>query len=486
MIEMFTESLLRVVKPLLESNALGFLREGDIAGKQRDLIDKRTRKFASCGIGKRLGIQAGMDWRKAPLTTYSFYYPFFNEPREDDLLYPLENYVRAHTSGTMGRPKSFLLPKKALQDNLQKTGLTFMFLCTHDGERIRFEVGDVIYRNAPGGTFLSGFMHQEANSIVSRWVKSVPSDELSFKDKVEYFIQHYKEVDVAYMNVPTLLEEVYPRIGEELHLKGFYTQDRSAAILKEEIKRVTGGYPKVIYGSTETMFSALPSIEHPGGFFFDWRVIYPEFIPEEKALTTDAGRIDESPDMVLMTDVEVGHRYQLVATPLKNDLNRYIMPDIMECIDTGDSVLGSEAPVFTYYARCDKLVMLHNFTRISEEELIRVLRDSDIPLVEFTSRREMEGTRDYMKIYLELSKHVEEDTVKERIEGQLLSFDKDWRDLKSYLRYDPLKVQILPRGSFSRYLDARGGLPKVERIEMRDENLNLLLESMQKKSRGRG
>jgi hypothetical protein len=486
MIEMFTESLLRVVKPLLESNALGFLREGDIAGKQRDLIDKRVREFASCGIGKRLGIHSGMDWRGVPLTTYSFYYPYFNQPSGGDLLYPLENYVRAHTSGTMGRPKSFLLPKKALQDNLQKTGLTFMLLCTHDGEKIRFEVGDVIYRNAPGGNFLSGFMHQEANSIASKWVKSVPSDELSFKDKVEYFIQHYKEVDVAYMNVPTLLEEVYPRIGEELHLKGFYTQDRSAAILKEEIKRVTGGYPKVIYGSTETMFSALPSIEHPGGFFFDWRVIYPEFIPEEKALTTDAGRIDEPPEMVSMTDVEVDHRYQLVATPLRNDLNRYVMPDIMECIDTGDSVLGSEAPVFTYYARCDRLVMLHNFTRISEEELIRVLKDSDIPLVEFTARREMEGTRDYMKIYLELSKHVEEDTVKERIEGQLLSFDKDWRDLKSYLRYDPLKVQILPRGSFSRYLDARGGLPKVERIEMRDENLNLLLESMQKKSRGRG
>ena len=483
---MFTESLLRVVKPLLESNALGFLREGDIAGKQRDLIDERTRKFASSGIGKKLGIHAGIDWSKVPLTTYSFYYPYFHEPGGDDLLYPLENYVRAYTSGTMGRPKSFLLPKKALQDNLQKTGLAFMFLCTHDGEKIRFEVGDVIYRNAPGGTFLSGFMHQEANSIASRWVKSVPSDELSFKDKVEYFIQHYKEVDVAYMNVPTLLEEVYPRIGEELHLKGFYTQDRSAAILKDEIKRVTGGYPKVIYGSTETMFSALPSIEHPGGFFFDWRVIYPEFIPEEKALTTDPGKIDEPPEIVKMTDVEVGHRYQLVATPLKNDLNRYVMPDIMECIDTGDSVLGSEIPIFTYYARCDRLVMLHNFTRISEEELIQVLKDSGIPLVEFTARREMEGMRDYMKLYLELSKQMGEDVVKEHIDGQLLKFDKDWRDLKSYLMYDPLKVQILPRGSFHRYLDSRGGLPKVERIEMRDENLNLLLESMHKKNLGQG
>lgn len=483
---MFTESLLRVVKPLLESNALSFLREKDIAGKQRELIDRRMREFASCGIGKKLGIQPGMNWRRAPLTTYSFYYPYFNQPSGGDLMYPLENYVRAHTSGTMGQPKSFLLPKKALQDNLQKTGLTFMLLCTHDGEKIRFEVGDVIYRNAPGGTFLSGFMHQEANSIASKWVKTVPSDELSFKDKVEYFIQHYKEVDVAYMNVPTLLEEVYPRIGEELHLKGFYTQDRSASILKDEIKRVTGGYPKVIYGSTETMFSALPSIEHPGGFFFDWRVIYPEFIPEQGAVTTDVGRIDEPPEMVDMTDVEVGKRYQLVATPLKNDLNRYIMPDILECIDTGDSVLGSESPVFTYYARCDKLVMLHNFTRISEDELIQVLQDSGISLVEFTARREMEGTRDYMKIYLELSKQIGDDTVKERIDEQLMKFDKDWRDLKSFLMYDPLKIEILPRGSFSHYLDVRGGLPKVERIEIRDENLSLLLESKNKKRRELG
>jgi hypothetical protein len=475
--EMLTESLLRVVKPFLESNALGFLREKDIAGKQRDLIGKKTRQFASCGIGKRLGIEAGVNWRKVPLTTYSFYYPYFNEPMRGDLFYPLENYVRAHTSGTMSRPKSFLLPKDALRDNLRKTGLTFMLLCTHDGEKIRFEVGDIIYRNAPGGTFLSGFMHQEANSIASKWVKTVPPDELSFRDKVEYFIQHYKEVDVAYMNVPTLLEEAYPRIGEEFYLKGFYTQDRSAAIMKEEIKKVTGNYPKVIYGSTETMFSALPSIENPGGFFFDWRVIYPEFIPEEYVINTDEGRIDKPPEILDMTEVEVGHRYQLIATPLKNDLNRYVMPDLLECISTGDSVLGSEIPVFTYYARCDKLVMLHNFTRISEEELIQVLKDSEIPFVDFTAKREADGTRDYMKIYLELSKSMGEDVVKERLNKQLLNFDKDWRDLRSYLNYDPLKIHILSKGSFSRYLNTRGGLPKVERVEMRNENLELLLES---------
>lgn len=473
---MFTESLLRVVKPLLESNATGFLREQDVERRQGVLIEKRVREFASCGIGKKLGMGFGRDWAKTPLTTYDFYRPYFNQPNSGDLLFPIEDYVRAHTSGTMGQPKSFLLPKKALQDNLRKTGMTFMFLVTHDGERIRFEVGDTIYRNAPGGTFLSGFMHQEANSIASKWVHSVPSDELPFKDKVEYFIKHHKEVDVAYMNVPTLLEEAYPRIGEEIKLKGFYTQDRSASKLKDEIKRVTGGYPKVIYGSTETMFSALPSIEHPGGFFFDWRVIYPEFINEEEAMRGDSGRIDDPPELIDMTHVEVGHRYQFIATPLKNDLNRYVMPDILECIDTGDDILGSEIPVFTYYARCDKLVMLHNFTRISEDELIQVLHDAGISLVEFTARREADGSRDYMKIYLELSRNVDEETVKKLIDEQLLKFDKDWRDLKSFLGYDPLRVSILPRGSFSRYINARGGLPKVERVEMRDENLAVLLE----------
>ncbi len=53
------------------------------------------------------------------------------------------------------------------------------------------------------------------------------------------------------------------------------------------------------------------------------------------------------------------------------------MPDIVECVDKGDDVLGCLSPVFRYYARCDNLLVLHNFTRIAEEEMIQVLANTE-------------------------------------------------------------------------------------------------------------
>ncbi len=57
-------------------------------------------------------------------------------------MYPLNDYVKATTSGTMGKPKTFLTPRKGLWDNLQKTGFSVMLLSTHDGEKVTFEIGE--------------------------------------------------------------------------------------------------------------------------------------------------------------------------------------------------------------------------------------------------------------------------------------------------------------------------------------------------------
>jgi hypothetical protein len=469
------ELVLKALKPYLKRNSLGFLGDDDYKAKMEALVAEKLKRSSGSAMGKKLA-GGGADIKKLPLTGYNFYAPYFKDPHEGDFTYPLGEYIKVFTSGTMGKPKGYLMPKAGITHNMRNTGLTHMFLATHDGEKMTFEVGDVTYANTPGGSFISGFMHDTSKSVASGWVKKVPHDDMPFDEKVDYFVTHYREIDMAYMNVPLLLEEIYPRIGKPFKLKGFYTQDQSAGVLKERIKEVTGGYPKTIYGSTETMFTGLPSIEHPGAFFLDWRVVYPEFIREADAIDAEVTRLNEHPDMVPMDAVEVGKRYQLVATPIMNDLTRYVMPDIFECVDTGDAILGSSIPVFKYYARGDRLVMLHNFTRISEEELIGVLTRAGIPFVDFTARREAEGPRDYMALYVEPSKHVDPEDAKKRIHEELLTFDKDWRDLTNFLKYDPLKLTILPKGAFKRYMSKRAGLPKVDRVEMRDELLKTLTE----------
>jgi hypothetical protein len=145
------------------------------------------------------------------------------------------------------------------------------------------------------------------------------------------------------------------------------------------------------------------------------------------------------------------------------------MPDVFECIATGDGVLGCETPVFKYYSRADRLMVLHNFTRIPEEELVQVMADAGVPFVDFTARRELEGSREYMGLYVELSGEMAAEEVSRRVHEELLRVDKDWRDLTDFLGYNPMRVRLLPKGTVARYLERREGVPRVQRVEMREE-----------------
>ncbi|MFH2110679.1 MAG: GH3 auxin-responsive promoter family protein [Candidatus Bathyarchaeota archaeon] len=465
----------QIMRPVLQRYSMSWLKEKDYRSKSEAYIKEHIKKVSGTGIGRKLGVTPNTPLRDIPLTHYNFYKPFFENPHRDDFIYPIHDYVRAITSGTMGKPKTYLLPKTGLWNSIQKTGMTFLFLCTHDGEKITYEVGDVVYHNMPGGQFISSFYYDIITNRRIGWVDQVPDPDMPFQEKVDYFLKHHREIDVAYMTVTTLIDQIYPQIGEPVKLKGFITQDRSAYALKDKIKEITGNYPKTIFGSTETMFVALPSIEYPGCFFFDWRVLYSEFIPEEHVVDTSEATTEPFEGILPLNEVEVGKVYQLVATPYGNDLIRYAMPDLLECISLEDRIIGSGLPVFRYYARCDNLIVLHNFTRINEDELIEVLNRTGAPYVDFVAVREAEFSRDYMKIYVEPQSTVDEDDLKAKINEQLLEYDKDWHDLTHMLGYLPLKLEILPKGSFHRYLQRRVGIPKITRINMTDDHLMLLL-----------
>jgi hypothetical protein len=173
--------------------------------------------------------------------------------------------------------------------------------------------------------------------------------------------------------------------------------------------------------------------------------------------------------------VSVGKRYQLIATPFKNDLTRYVTPDILECVSMGDDVLGFDMPVFSFYGRSDRLVVMHNFTRIAEEELIQVMEESGVPYVDFTVQIELDGSREYMVVYLEPRSSMVVDDMVSKLHETLMRVDKDYRDLTSFMKYVPVKVRLLPEGAFRRYLRGKDGMPRIERIGMREDRLKVLL-----------
>jgi hypothetical protein len=466
----------KLLLPFLKQYGLHFLNNERIDEYLEQALRKKIKAISKTTIGNGLEINEKSSINNIPITNYGFYNKFFEKPHEGDFIYPIKDYVKLITSGTMGKPKIVLMPRIALWDNMKKTGLSTMLLLTHDGNEVTLEIGDVFYTNIPGGSHMASSLTAMGVKQNRGWIIQCPDNNLPFQQKVDYFVDNYQKIDVAYMTVTTLLDEIYPRIGEPFHLKGFITLDRSARILKENIKKVTGTFPKAIYGASETLACSLPSIEHSGAFFFDWRIIYPEFIPEEKKVSLRIPSIEDPPETVKLMDVKTGNRYQIIGTPFKNDMIRYALPDILTCIAKKDDVLNIEVPIFTYFSRADEVIVLHNFTRIVEEELMQAFKESDIPFVDFTARRELEGTREYMTIYLETSSNLNIEKMVKRLHESLVRIDSDWRDLTDFLKYIPLKIKKLPKKAFQRYLENKKGLPKIERIKMKEENFQNIIK----------
>ncbi len=464
----------KILKPLILKNSLNFTR-GNIENKHDSLMKEKIIKLSNSNLGKKLGVTRDTGIEDIPLTGYDFYFPFFKNPGNDDFTFPLKEYVRVQTSGTMGKPKTFLLPKEGIMQNVKTTAISLFSLVTHDGDKINLDFGDTIYANIPGGNFIASFLADALRNARSNYLNLVPNQMISFKEKVNYFLENHPEIDIAYMTVTTFLDEIYPALKEDIYLKGFFTQDLSAGPLKDELKKKTGNYPKTIFAATESLFTGLPSIQYPGAFFFDWRGIYPEFIPEKEAVNSNVTTIDELPTILKMNEVEKGRRYQLIVTSFYNDLTRYIMPDILECISKTDESIDSDLPVFKYYARSDRVIVLHNFTRINEEELISIMKDSGIPFVDFTAIRELDGSREYLSLYLELSEKMDLSEIHRLLDKSLLEFDRDWRDLSAFMNYTPLKIRLLKKGTFKNFLHNKEGMARVQRIGMREERLQQLL-----------
>ena len=116
-----------------------------------------------------------------------------------------------------------------------------------------------------------------------------------------------------------------------------------------------------------------------------------------------------------------------------------------------------------------------NSVKINEEEMVSVLNTSDVPFVDFTVRRELDDSREYLSLYIELMEPISEDEILDRVNKELLQRDKDWRDLSDFMNYTPLKVSILPKDTFKKYLHNKEGMARIERIGMREERFKQLL-----------
>lgn len=441
--------------------------------KQMTRLEKKFGRMEGTEIGRKLGVRSGTNLQDLPITDYSFYSDFFNNPTPSAFMYPLEDYVRARTSGTSGVEKWFLLPKEAFPKAFRETGVLILLSLFHDGDRITLEYGDVYYINSAPRPFIAGVMSslEDTGGIVN----VVPNFNLAYDDKVQYFIHNYEKIDATGMLASTFVSQIMPALQKPIKLKGFAAMDSTVAeVYMKEIEEFVGAVPKSAYTSTETNHSSIASVQYPLGFIFDWRRGVFEVLPIK-----EGKRVKD--ELIGLEDAKVGEVYNLIYTSFDGELTRYDTGDVLLCVARGDDIINTDFPVFKFYARSEKTIELHSFTRISEEELLTVFKESNISLVDFTTRVEIDRGLQYLVIYMAYRGDMTTKDIEERVHNKLFEIDRDYKELVEFFKYKPIRVQRVPKEVLEEYLRGKiAGVPKVEKIKMREEEFNRLLRIMER------
>lgn len=460
-----------------------------------------------------------------PLTTYREYSNYLLEKREDVL--PRQPKWWLHTSGRSGEYDIKWVPyTPEMVQRLNECAMaTLIFAsCSRRGEFV-FEEGDVmLFALAPfpyvSGALARGFQAEFAFTFVP---PTEVAEKLEFAERIQegFRLGLKTGIDVFDGAASVLL-----RVGEQfakgsgkfklsrfyLHpavlyrmLRGFVrsrlagrkyllprdlwkvkcigTGSTDTALFRKQIEEYWGRTPIEAYGCTEGGIISVQLWNAKGLTFFP-DCNYLEFIPEEDWIRN---RDDPSyqPRTVTLAEVEAGKRYELVLTNLLGGVFvRYRVGDLIEITALRDEELGVGLPQMIFHARADDVIDLASFTRLTEKTIWQALEASGVPYTDWTARKEYEGQKVILHIYLEPKDGtVDAAQIRDRVHQGLIAIDPFYADLHNMLGMDPLRITLLPEATFRRYTEARQAEGtdlarlKPPHMNARDEVMNKLLEA---------
>jgi len=106
-------------------------------------------------------------------------------------------------------------------------------------------------------------------------------------------------------------------------------------------------------------------------------------------------------------------------------------------------------------SRADDIIDIAGFTRIDEKTVWQSIVNTGVKHEEWTIRKEYEQDKPILHLYIEVKEQLESKDVERLICDQLSSIDKDFKNLQDMLGIQPLRVTLLPEGSFQRYYEAK-------------------------------
>jgi hypothetical protein len=467
----------------------------EFMGIQRRLLMEQIDLLARCELGRKImcnTVPNSVDeFRETvPLTNYEDYTPYLLDKREDVL--PVKPCMWAHTGGTTGHWKWAPLTPK-ICDLCTEYGFAMVLLASSQG-RGHFSVrnNDVfLYAVAPPPYFSGVGIEMIGRALNFRYIP--PLDKAWKVDFRERFVLGFTMALRTGIDGTGGLASVLARIGE-----GFGERERSlkpllhpaaawrviramirarragrpmmpkdmwdvkylvcggmdVAAFRDKVKLYWGVDPFEFYVNTEFGNMLAMQTWNRKGMTFMPDVGFFEFIPEQDSLRS---RDDPSyePTTVLMDELEADKRYEVVFTNFHGGIfTRYRPGDLIKIIALEDEETGVRLPQMVFEARADRIIDIGGFSRLNERIVWQALESLDIVYEDWMARKEIESGQPVIRLYL-ASDYPHREQLEARLHEKLKELDTDYDDLEAMLNMKPLRLQLLPPGTFARYSQMR-------------------------------
>jgi hypothetical protein len=442
-------------------------------------------------------IPASIDeFRKVvPFTTYKDYVGYLDIQREDVL--PRKPVAWCHTSGRTGEYKFKWVPyTQKMYDRLGEVVISAMIIASANKKGdIFLENNDTVLLTTAPPPYYGAIITRAAEAHAD--VRFLPpldeGEQMGYAERVQ---AGFKEAMVKGLDIFYGISSVLVRIGQQFEqggggsiklskdmlnpsfifrmlrgqikaklqgrnmlpkdiwkVKGIMTGGADTLVYKKLIKKYWGRMPMEGYALTEGGLMAVQAWNLKGMTFYPENDFL-EFISEEerKKEENDPGY---TPKTIVFDEVEPGI-YELVITNFHGGIfTRYRPGDLFEVISMKDEELNINLPQFNYFARASDVINLANFAFLTEKDIWLALEEADVEYNEWIARKVISDDKSYLHLYVEVDpkERLNEEEVRDLVSESLSIVNKDIKDMKEMLGYDPLKLNLLNPGAFAAYMD---------------------------------
>lgn len=255
----------------------------------------------------------------------------------------------------------------------------------------------------------------------------------------------------AFLKSMMLRRNILPR--DIWNLSGIICGGIDSSLYADKIEYLWGKKPLEIYGGTEIGITAFQAWNRKGMTFVPY-TNFLEFIPWEEH---EKNLINPSylPKTVLINELEPGKLYEIVITSLNGGaFIRYRIGDIIRVLGNSDIEAKINLPQIRFENRTEDVIDIAGFTRLTERTILQSLINTKLQLKDWLAIKEIskkEGEA-FLHIYIEMiDNSLSEPNIEDLVHNALKELDHDYRDYEHMIGKKPLKVTLVPSGTFSKF-----------------------------------